>query len=606
MADDDETGPHSSGLDRPGDEALVRMVSLLRQQVEVGQSLGHYEIRTEIGRGGSSVVYEAWDSRLERPVAIKVLNPGASERLLREASAAARLQHPHIVTVHEVRDDYIVMELVRGRTLDQAAAGRSREERLRLLHAVALAVGYAHGRGIVHRDLKPSNVLVEEGGRVVLTDFGLAALAGASELTRSGSVLGTPPYMSPEQVQGRGVGPATDTWSLGVMLFELLTGRRPFEGDSVFELQERIVRASPPRLPGAAGAVIARALQKDPARRHPSVELFAEDLQRLIDGERVGGGKRPLVLGLLALAGIVIVGFSVGAMRPRARDATAEADPFRCGDGRVQPPVEECDDGNTIENDGCTSACIRCVAETPDIAVHADRGRCYVRHDRPLPYGDAERACERIGAHLVVYGNKEWRTGTDPLLEGGESPLWIGMRRSPRLGFVWFTNEAIENPVFLVDAPAGMDCVAQKPDATGALRLLASACGERRPFLCERTGWTVRPSTKVAYQRSAEKSSWADARARCAAKGAALVTIGDAEEHAFVSSLTSSNSWLGGRRAASGSAAIEWISGEPVGFSRLALPTPGSPQDCLALTFSGDWDFRRCGSPYFYLCETAP
>ncbi|HYE97281.1 MAG TPA: serine/threonine-protein kinase [Planctomycetota bacterium] len=236
--------------------------------------IGRYEIVRELGRGGTAVVYEAYDPALGRRVALKVLKDPAPERLRREAEAAARLRHPNVVAVHDVADDHIAMELLAPRAAPLDVAG---------LKAVAEAVAHAHANGIVHRDLKPSNILAGADGRPVLTDFGLARRQGTD--TRTGG--GTAPYMAPEQVRGETAGPAADVWALGVLLYEILAGRRPFDGPSDAAIYERILRDDPAPLAGPLGAVAAKALRKDPSVRYPDAGTFAAELRRHLAGEAV-------------------------------------------------------------------------------------------------------------------------------------------------------------------------------------------------------------------------------------------------------------------------------------------------------------------------------
>jgi tetratricopeptide (TPR) repeat protein len=238
-----------------------------------------FEVIREIGRGGTAIVYEAFDPTLKRKVALKVLTSGTLERLRREAEAAARLRHPNVVTVFEVGPDYLAMELVEG------PAG---VPDLKALLTVARAVAHAHDNGVVHRDLKPGNVIVS-GDRIVLTDFGLARVEGAEQLTRTGSIAGTPVYMAPEQVRGEisKIGPATDVWALGVMLCEIAGGRRPFEGEVTALVYDAIQRAEPKLPAGPAGAIAARALEKDPEKRYADAGAFAADLERMMLGAPV-------------------------------------------------------------------------------------------------------------------------------------------------------------------------------------------------------------------------------------------------------------------------------------------------------------------------------
>ncbi|MBI2899154.1 MAG: protein kinase [Planctomycetes bacterium] len=263
---------------------------------------GKYRIVRQIAQGGMGIVYEAEDPDLKRRVALKVLRTtGVQEarRLRREATIAARLSHPNIIAVHEVGTftegcedspvHFISMDLVEGGTLADSGA-RSLSDRLRILETVAEAVGFAHSQGVIHRDLKPANVLLAKDGHPVLADFGLArSELERSALTRTGALLGTPLYMAPEQVLGQGerVGPATDVWALGVMLYESLTGATPFRAQNPADLFHKIVDHEPPsprkRSPGIDAEleiICLRALEKDPRRRYPTGAEFAADLRR--------------------------------------------------------------------------------------------------------------------------------------------------------------------------------------------------------------------------------------------------------------------------------------------------------------------------------------
>ncbi len=294
---------------------------------ETGPKVGKYEVVREIGRGGMSVVMEAHDPDLDRKVAVKVLKGGALDRLRQEATAAARLRHPNIVVVHEVGPDFIVMDLVEGRTLAEAQAGMSPTDRCKALVTVAHAVEHAHGQGVIHRDLKPANVLIGNDGRILLADFGLAKVSGGEDLTETGAAIGTPHYMSPEQVKGREVGPAADVWSLGVLLYELVAGRRPFDGQTSFEIFEQITRKEPAPLAGPLGAIAGKALEKDPARRYPSAAALAEDVERFLRGESVVAPRlwprlrrRLPVIGALAIACAI----AAVAVNRRSRDLFTE------------------------------------------------------------------------------------------------------------------------------------------------------------------------------------------------------------------------------------------------------------------------------------------
>jgi TolB-like protein len=262
----------------------------------IGRTLSHYRITAAIGKGGMGEVYRATDSKLGREVALKVLPPelsGDPERLARsqqEARAVAALNHPHIVTIHSVEEadgvHFLTMELVEGQALDRLipASGLSVERILKIASALAEALAAAHEKGIVHRDLKPANVMVTEDGRVKVLDFGLAkdllvevsddATLTSAGHTQPGMVMGTPAYMSPEQITGRTLDHRSDIFSLGVVLHEMATGQRPFEGTSSAELASAILRDSPPLatdvrtdLPSDLARIIRRCLEKEPQHR---------------------------------------------------------------------------------------------------------------------------------------------------------------------------------------------------------------------------------------------------------------------------------------------------------------------------------------------------
>jgi tetratricopeptide (TPR) repeat protein/predicted Ser/Thr protein kinase len=298
---------------------------------------GKYELVREAGRGGMAVVWEAWDPDLKRRVALKILAGGSLERLRREAEAAARLRHPGVVTVHEVGPDYLAMDFVEGRTFAEAAAGMPTSRKLEVLERAAEAVAHAHAQGVVHRDLKPQNLLVAADGRVVLTDFGLARVEGAESLTRTGAVVGTPHYMAPEQVRGEAgrIGPATDVWALGVMLYEAVSGRKPFDGPTPLAIHDAIVRSEPGALGGEAGSVAAKALEKDPGRRYADAGAFLADLRSLRSGSRVEARSSNagrwlrrhalsfflMVASMAIVAAIVVVAFWVDGERRRVLEA---------------------------------------------------------------------------------------------------------------------------------------------------------------------------------------------------------------------------------------------------------------------------------------------
>jgi eukaryotic-like serine/threonine-protein kinase len=261
---------------------------------EVGEGStvdGRYRVLRRIGSGGMADVWLAEDPNLERRVALKVLHGRFAqdrefvERFRREAEAAAGLSHPNIVSVFDRGDVegtyYIAMQLLEGRSLKELIdQGLTPEQSAGLIRQVLDAAGYAHRHGVVHRDLKPQNVIVDDEGKAIVTDFGIAH-AGVSEITQAGAVLGTPHYLSPEQAQGQAVTAVSDLYSVGVILYEALAGRVPFEADSAVAIAMKQVSHTPqrpssinPAVSPALDAVVMRALEKDPGQRFQSAEAF--------------------------------------------------------------------------------------------------------------------------------------------------------------------------------------------------------------------------------------------------------------------------------------------------------------------------------------------
>ena len=264
---------------------------------------GRYEITGELGRGSMGVVYRAHDPQIGRDIALKVLRPDrvSSEdfvqRFLKEARAIGRMSHPSIVTVYDVGEDqgtvYIAMEFLEGMPLNAHVRDRSlgEEEMADIGIQVAESLDYAHERGIVHRDIKPQNIMVGPGGRVKLTDFGIAHIEdpGAGHQTQAGEILGTPNYMSPEQVMGRKVDGRSDLYSLGVILYELAAGARPFKGENLAAIFHAITSETPARVkdlnPGVTGElsdIIVKCLARDPAERYGSGRELADALRGLL------------------------------------------------------------------------------------------------------------------------------------------------------------------------------------------------------------------------------------------------------------------------------------------------------------------------------------
>jgi serine/threonine-protein kinase len=307
-------------------------------RLEAGQVIDdRYRLISRLGSGGMAEVWLAEDTMLARRVALKFLlerftqDAQFVERFRREASSAAGLQHPNVVGVFDRGEHeglhYIAMEYVEGASLKELITrGLSVDEAVEIIRQVLAGARFAHAQGIVHRDLKPQNVLIDGEGRARVADFGIAR-AGASEITQTGSVLGTAQYLSPEQAQGLPVTPASDLYSVGVMLYEALTGQVPFEGDSAVTVALKLVseRARPPselnpEVPRALDAVVLRALAKDPANRFASADEFLHALD-MAEADPSGAS-----LGDTAAFAAIAAGAGAGA-EPAAAEAAAPGEP---------------------------------------------------------------------------------------------------------------------------------------------------------------------------------------------------------------------------------------------------------------------------------------
>ncbi len=336
---------------------MIRNVAMLAP----GTILHHYRIGSTIGEGAMGVVYEGLDTRLQRPVAVKVLaldnvaDPARKHRFAQEAQAASALNHPNIVTVYDVGSDqgvdFIVMEFVRGKTLQQLIPPTGISPALAMRYAVQIAdaMAKAHAVGILHRDLKPSNIMVTDDHRIKVLDFGLAKLvdtphppfadnATTLALTEKGMLVGTTAYMSPEQAEGRPVDQRSDIFSFGSILYKLVTGRRPFTGDSQLAVLARVVNEDPTPpgsiaspIPSDLDKAILRCLRKDPARRFQTMadlKVALEDIEAAAAPRRAGAtestwiSKRWWAGATLVL--LLLIGAAFSMLRPRGSPEPAE------------------------------------------------------------------------------------------------------------------------------------------------------------------------------------------------------------------------------------------------------------------------------------------
>ncbi|MFQ5602973.1 MAG: protein kinase [bacterium] len=265
--------------------------------------IGRYIVESEIGRGSMGLIYKAWDPKLDRTVVIKQVAydfttnlheiTNLKDRLFREARAAGRLTHPNIVVIYDVDDEndfsYIVMEYLQGQDLKQVLEKESRitfARSLKIVHQICKALHFAHENDIVHRDIKPSNIILTQNDNVKVADFGIAQMPHLGTLTQTGSIIGTPYYMSPEQIEGRNLDGRSDIFSVGVILYEMLTGIHPFDGDNIPTVVYKIVHVQPeevtrinPELPSAIEPILQRALAKDSEDRYATAKELLKDLE---------------------------------------------------------------------------------------------------------------------------------------------------------------------------------------------------------------------------------------------------------------------------------------------------------------------------------------
>jgi serine/threonine protein kinase len=369
----------------------------------VGQAVGHYQVLEKLGEGGMGEVYKARDTRLNRFVVIKALppdkvaDPERKARFIQEARAASALNHPNIITIYDILTenecDFIVMEYVAGDTLAKKIAGQELRlpQTLKYAAQIADALARAHAAGIVHRDLKPSNIMIAEDGMVKVLDFGLAKLAPTTHgvedttatmpKTREGFVVGTTGYMSPEQVRGREIDHRSDIFSFGLVLYEMLCGRRAFQGQSSIEVMTAILKEEPPGLPDTVPSslrqIVAGCLEKDPAARFESARDLAFALRAFSPGSsisaavpgvdtavRASGGRwlvPALAAAVVALAALLV---ALYLARPEPLDLSAyKFKPFA-----TDAEVEEL---SSWSPDGKSAAYLKTVDGQPQVMVRS-------------------------------------------------------------------------------------------------------------------------------------------------------------------------------------------------------------------------------------------
>jgi eukaryotic-like serine/threonine-protein kinase len=443
-----------------------------------GTKLGRYEIRSALGAGGMGEVYLAHDTRLDRKVALKILpdeiaaDPDRMKRFEQEARAASGLNHPNIITIYEIDQSaathFIAAEFIDGATLRERMRTRPVPlgEVLDVAVQIASGLSAAHANGIVHRDIKPENVILRRDGIAKVLDFGLAKLTGQGSpewvdseaptrvhlKTESGVVMGTACYMSPEQARGLQVDARTDIFSLGVVIYELMTGRLPFEGGSVYEIVAEILgdrEALPlsrysPDMPGELERIVAKTLRKNREERYQTIKDLQLDLQSLrqqLEFERKRDGSRPPVLSpsanktgagqpprlalrkqLLVLGIVVLVGIAIGYLWRREKAPAVSSSEIK---SLAVLPLKSLDAGDNYLGLGIADAAIRRISQTGRVIVRPTSAvRRYLNEDT-----DALTAAKQLGVDSVLEGSfqragERLRVSVNLLRSSDGASLW--------------------------------------------------------------------------------------------------------------------------------------------------------------------------------------
>jgi serine/threonine protein kinase len=573
-------------------EALASLDGSGEDDSHAERTYGAYHVSEEIGRGGMGIVYRAEDTRLQRMVALKFLprltgaRREARARLMEEARAASMLDHPNICTIFGFEDTpegetFIAMALYAGETLAQrlARAPVPLGEGLEIALGISRGLAAAHASGITHRDLTPRNVMLPSSGGVKILDFGLARVAGHAG---GGSVIGTPSYMSPEQVRGDPVGPASDVWSLGATMYELFTGRRPFEGGDTATVLRAILESDPrrprdlsPRLPEALDRLIVWMLAKSPDRRPLDASTVLRALEQIAEHYRSRRVRLAVTGAIAALGALVAVVVALVASRPPSPP------PKLVPEARLVllPLMFDSTSANqTYFAAGLREVLSHELERIPGIALVTWTAR---RSGENTP-ASRRRLAAALSAVAVLEGQVAWSDSVVLRLHDGKSDrvLWIAGHN------------------FGEKYPEG----AARAFALQVARALGVPTTSRDPALRRPGVFATDPRTGHVYEAIPVTLNWFDAEAAAEARTyrgvkGHLATIASADENAFVfhalPQAVAGRYWLGGFREVRGGTPRDgwyWVSGEPFTFTSWADDEPNDYFGEDGLQFRGGAD----------------